>query len=132
MPVTLSETTTSSPDSSLRPAMTTTGFLPGQQALHLAAQGPNPLLELPPATAEGQQQGARGIAQHRLGRVHDLVDEQHAVLLDVDLAQAPLQRHEADDVLAPPAKPLSGRVRDETEHLDDGQHTLAGFRVDHA
>src|SRR6185437_3651442 len=105
-------------------------LLGDDEAVHLAGQRAHPLLEQLTAAAEGQQQGVLGPAEHSLGRVHDVVDEQQAAALDVDLVGAPLQAHEPDDVLAPPGKTARRRVGYEAERLDDGEHPLAGIRVD--
>jgi hypothetical protein len=72
------------------------------QAVDLAGERAHPLLERLAAAAEGEQQRVLGPAQHRLGRVHDVVDEQQAAPLDVDLVGAPLQADQPDDVLPSP------------------------------
>jgi hypothetical protein len=95
-----------------------------------AISSPYAPLELLPPGAERQQQRALGMAQHRLGRVHDLVDEQQIGALDVDLVGTAFQGHEADDVLTPAGEAPGGGVRDESERLDHRQHPLARVRVD--
>ncbi len=104
-------------------------LLGDEQAVDLADEGTDPLLELLAAAAERQQQGVLGAAQHRLGRVHDVVDEQQAAALDVDLVGAPVDPDQADDLLPPPGEAARRRVRDEPERLDDGEHALARIRV---
>ena len=107
-------------------------FLGDEQAVGLAREGAHPLLELLAPAAECQQEGVLGPAQHRLGRVHDVVDEQQAAALDVDLVRAPVQAHQADDVLPPPGKAARRSVRNEPQRLDDGQHPLARIGVHQA
>jgi hypothetical protein len=104
-------------------------FLGDEQAVDLAGERAHPLREQLAAAAEGQQQRVLGPAQHRLGRVHDVVDEQQAASLDVDLVGAPLEAHQPDDVLPPPGEAARRRVGDEAERLDDGEHPLARVRV---
>ena len=96
-----------------------------EQAIDLAGQRADPLLKLLAAAAEAQQQGVPGPAQHELGRVHDLVDEQYAVLLDIHLGAAALQGGETDDVLPAIAESLGIGIRDEIECLDHREHALA-------
>ena len=64
--------------------------------------------------------------------MHDLVDEQQAFPLDVDLTGATLQGHQANDVLAAAAEPLGHGVGHEAEGLDHGLHPLARLRLDQA
>ena len=108
------------PVSSRRPAMTATGIRPARRrrsATAMTSSATSSPSTLPDrartrcsnawaAGAERQQQGVLGIPQHRLGRVHDLVDEQQALALDVDLGAAAFQADETDDVLAAQAQPL--------------------------
>jgi hypothetical protein len=100
-------------------------FLGDDQAVNLAGERAHPLLEQLAAAAEGQQQRVLGPPQHRLGRVHDVVDEQQAAPLDVDFVGAPLQPDKPDDVLPPPGEAARRRVGHEAERLDDGEHALA-------
>jgi hypothetical protein len=81
------------------------------------------------AAAEGQQQGVVGPAQRMLGRVHDVVDEQKAAALDVQLVRAADKARQGDDVLPPPGKAARRGVGDEPELGDDAEHALAGVRV---
>jgi hypothetical protein len=100
-------------------------LLGDEQAVDLAGQRVDPLAELLAPAAESQQQRVLGPAQHRLGRVHDVVDEQQAAALDVDLVGAAFKPDEPDDVLPPPGQAAGRRVGDEAERLDDREHPLA-------
>ena len=66
------------------------------------------------AETKRQQQRVFRVPQHRLSRVHDLVDEQQAFALDIDFTGATLQGHQADDVLAATAEPLGRGVGHES------------------
>ena len=61
--------------------------------------------------------------------MHDLVHEQDAAALDVDLVNAPLQGDQANDVLTPPGQPLRRSVGHESGLLNHLNDALARFRV---
>src|ERR1017187_950341 len=131
MPEALSTVTTSSSGSARGPAMSTMGTrLPSEGAPELAPrQDPPPPLERLATGAERQQQRALGAPQHGLGGVHDLVHEQNAAALDVDLVNAALKGDQANDVLTPPGQPLRRTVWHESELLNHLNDALARFRV---
>jgi hypothetical protein len=112
--------------------MATTGMrrASDQQPINLSRQRPYPVLELLTSAAEGEQQRALRAAQHCLHRVHQLVHEQRAGLLDADFGDPALQPGQPDDVLAPPAQALGRAVRHVAEFLDDGEDPFPGVRVD--
>jgi hypothetical protein len=65
-----------------------------------------------------------------LGRVHDVVDEQQAASLDVQLVGAADQARQGDDVLPAPGEAARRGIRHEAELGDDAEHALAGVRAD--
>jgi hypothetical protein len=101
-------------------------FLGDEQPVGVAGQRAHSLAEQLTGAAEGQQERVLGPAQDVLGRVHDLVHEQQAAALDVDLVGAAVKPHQPNDVLPPPGEAAGGRVGDEAERLDDGKYPLAG------
>src|ERR1039457_5727648 len=128
MPEALSTVTTSSSCSARGPAMRTMGTRRATAAA-LARQRPSPPRVRLATGAERQQQRAPGAPQHGLGGVHDLVHEQNAAALDVDLVHAALKGDQANDVLTPRGPPLRSTVWHESELLNHLNDALARFRV---
>ena len=101
-----------------------------KQPVDLAGQRPDAAAERLAAGPEREQQRAFGAAEHRLDGVHDLVDEQQAVPLDVGFGDPAFQGHQADNLLATAREPLRRGVRDEAHLIDHRQHPLPVLVVD--